>query len=40
MESLDHGTVTRQSLRLAAEAAGVGADRLLIPADGEKLIFE
>jgi L-ascorbate metabolism protein UlaG (beta-lactamase superfamily) len=39
MDSLDHGTVTRQSLRAAAEAAGIGPDRLLIPADWEKLIF-
>jgi len=39
MDSLDHGTVSRQSLRAAAEAAGIGPDRLLIPADGEKLIF-
>jgi L-ascorbate metabolism protein UlaG (beta-lactamase superfamily) len=37
LDSLDHGTVTRQSLRAAAEAAGIGPDRLLIPADGEKL---
>jgi L-ascorbate metabolism protein UlaG (beta-lactamase superfamily) len=35
MESLDHGTVSRAELRAAAEAAGIGKERLLIPADGE-----
>jgi L-ascorbate metabolism protein UlaG (beta-lactamase superfamily) len=37
MDALDHATVTRQDLRAHAEAAGIGADRLLIPADGEVL---
>ncbi|MDQ6437426.1 MBL fold metallo-hydrolase [Mesorhizobium sp. LHD-90] len=37
MEALDHATATRRDLREAAEAAGVSASRLLIPADGETL---
>lgn len=39
MESLDHATVSRAELRAAARAAGLAADRLLIPADGEELAF-
>jgi len=39
MDSLDHGTVTRRDLRAHAEAAGIPAERLLIPADGEVLSF-
>lgn len=39
LESLDHGTVSRAELREAAEAAGIQADQLLIPADGEILRF-
>jgi len=39
MDSLDHGTVTRRDLRAQADTAGVPADRLLIPADGEVLSF-
>lgn len=34
MEALDHGTVSRAGLRAAADAAGIGRDRLLIPDDG------
>jgi len=37
MEALDHATVSRQDLRHAAEARGISASRLLIPADGETL---
>lgn len=37
MEALDHGTVSRAALRAAAEARGIGPDRLLIPADGERI---
>lgn len=37
LESLDHCPVTRQGLRQEAERAGISADRLLIPADGERL---
>lgn len=37
MEALDHATTTREDLRNAATAAGIGTDRLLIPADGELL---
>lgn len=39
MEALDHATVDRAMLRKAATAAGIGQDRLLIPADGEVLAF-
>jgi L-ascorbate metabolism protein UlaG (beta-lactamase superfamily) len=39
MEALDHGTVTRASLRKLARSNGIGDDRLLIPADGETLEF-
>ncbi len=39
MEALDHATVDRAALRKAATAAGIGQDRLLIPADGETLTF-
>jgi L-ascorbate metabolism protein UlaG (beta-lactamase superfamily) len=38
MESLDHGTVSRAELRATAEAAGISAERLLIPADGEIIV--
>ena len=37
MEALDHCTVSRKALRDAAEASGIGAARLRIPADGEAL---
>lgn len=37
MEALDHATVDRAALRDAATAAGVSADRLRIPADGEMI---
>ena len=39
MESCDHCTVTRQALREAAEAAGIGAEQLLIPKDGEEIVI-
>ncbi|HXV98063.1 MAG TPA: MBL fold metallo-hydrolase [Anaerolineae bacterium] len=39
METFDFDTVSRQDLRAMAEAAGIKAKRLLIPADGETLIF-
>jgi L-ascorbate metabolism protein UlaG (beta-lactamase superfamily) len=39
MDSLDHATVSRADLRQFAEANGIGPDKLLIPKDGEKLIF-
>jgi len=39
MDSLDHATVSREALRQFAEAHGIGSDKLLIPKDGEKLIF-
>ncbi|MEO0564447.1 MAG: MBL fold metallo-hydrolase, partial [Chloroflexota bacterium] len=37
LEALDHCTVTRDALRAAADAAGVDAARLHIPADGEQI---
>lgn len=37
MEALDHCTVTRRGLREAADRAGLAAERLLIPADGETI---
>mgnify|MGYP001259444796 CR=1 FL=1 len=40
MEALDHATVGRADLRLAAKQAHVGAERLRIPADGETLVLE
>jgi hypothetical protein len=39
MESLDHATVSRKALREYAGAQGIGSERLLIPLDGEKLVF-
>jgi len=39
MEALDHATTTRADLRRTAEAAGITAKRLIIPADGETLTF-
>jgi L-ascorbate metabolism protein UlaG (beta-lactamase superfamily) len=37
MEALDHATISRAELRVAASAAGIPATRLLIPADGEEV---
>ena len=39
MDSLDHATVSRETLRTYADRAGIRRERLLIPMDGEKLIF-
>lgn len=39
MEALDHCLTSRSDLRTAAEFAGVSAERLLIPADGEILML-
>lgn len=39
MEALDHATVSREALRQAADAQGIGHNRLLIPADGETLVI-
>ena len=39
MEALDHGMVSRESLRRYADEAGIGRDRLLIPLDGEVIVF-
>lgn len=39
MEALDHGTVTRSDLRVAAIQAGISNTRLLIPANGERINF-
>lgn len=35
MDSLDHGTVSREDLRSLADAEGIDRKQLLIPADGE-----
>jgi L-ascorbate metabolism protein UlaG (beta-lactamase superfamily) len=37
LDSLDHGTVSREDLRQRAAAAGIGGERLRIPTDGEAL---
>lgn len=37
LEAFDHGTVTRDGLRRAADAHGVGREQLVIPADGETI---
>ena len=39
MEALDHATVTRAALRKYAETQGVEPGKLLIPLDGEKVVF-
>ena len=39
MDSVDHATVSRRALRAYAEANGIQATQLLIPADGETLVF-
>jgi L-ascorbate metabolism protein UlaG (beta-lactamase superfamily) len=39
MEALDHATLSRAELRTAAEAAGISAAQLHIPADGAELDF-
>jgi L-ascorbate metabolism protein UlaG (beta-lactamase superfamily) len=37
MEALDHCRTTRSTLRQRAQAVGIGADKLIIPQDGEKI---
>jgi L-ascorbate metabolism protein UlaG (beta-lactamase superfamily) len=39
MDSLDHGTVSRDDLNLRRNQSGVSSDRLIIPKDGEALSF-
>lgn len=39
MDSVDHATVSRSDLRQAAAAHGIRPEQLLIPADGETLVF-
>lgn len=39
MDSVDHATVSRDALRAYAVADGIQPEQLLIPADGEKLVF-
>lgn len=39
MEALDHATTTRADLRAAAAAANIPTSRLLVPDDGEELMF-
>jgi len=40
LESLDHCTVSRENLREMAEKAQIPASRLVIPKDGETLLFQ
>src|SRR5262249_8134207 len=40
MEALDHATVTRADLRCAAQAKQISERQLLIPDDGDILVFE
>ena len=37
LEALDHCRLSRKALRAAADRAGISAERLLIPADGERI---
>jgi L-ascorbate metabolism protein UlaG (beta-lactamase superfamily) len=39
MDALDHATVSRADLRRYATAHGILPEQLLIPADGETLVF-
>lgn len=39
LEAFDHCTVSRKKLREHANQAGISDNRLLIPADGEKIVF-
>jgi hypothetical protein len=39
METFDFDTVSRKDLRTMAEAEKIGAEQLLIPADGDTLAF-
>jgi hypothetical protein len=39
MDALDHATVSRHALRQYAAANGIQPAQLLIPADGETLVF-
>jgi L-ascorbate metabolism protein UlaG (beta-lactamase superfamily) len=39
METFDFDTVSRKDLRVLAEAAGIDSKQLLIPMDGETLVF-
>ena len=40
MDSVDHATVSHDQLRAFADASGIQPEQLLIPADGEKLVFD
>jgi len=39
MESLDHCTVTREALRQMADKEAISPSRLMIPKDGETVVF-
>lgn len=39
MEALDHATISRDALRTYADEVGIRREKLLIPVDGEKLVF-
>lgn len=40
LDALDHGSVSRTDLRMAADAAGIPPSQLLIPKDGQVLMFK
>jgi hypothetical protein len=39
LDSLDHATISRETLRQYASARGIQPEQLLIPADGEEMVF-
>ena len=39
LDSVDHATISREALRAVAQANDIGPAQLLIPADGEELVF-
>lgn len=39
MEALDHCVTTRQALRRVVDDAGLSSEQMLIPSDGQRLIF-
>ncbi len=39
LEALDHCHVSRETLRQMADAAGISPSRLMIPKDGETIVF-
>jgi len=39
IDALDHGTISRENLRIYARKNGISSDQLLIPDDGQILRF-